>query len=720
MTTKLKTMLFATVGASIMGSVPTFAQTEQSTNDTGMMFEEIVVTARLRKESLQDIPDSITAFSASQIEAAGIDDVQDFIDMTPNIIMREAYRAGVTFITIRGITTGQQGWPPVTYVVDGVKAGTLDAINQGALLDIERIEVLKGPQGALYGAGAIAGAINVITKQPGDTFEGDLKLSYGKGNDIKASGAISGPIVEDKLAFRLAGYYNNNDGLIDSTDGVDLDFEEQATVRGLLVFTPTDNLKIDFRAAYTDITAGAGFQDKLSDVSLLDEFDKDINPGPERSGIIGSEDRQITDLSVKIEWDFGPAILTSVAGYQDIEQHFTNTASWGKTPADGSQTLFGLPLAGADAAAGEFMDEIQDLSDNFETYTLDTRLTSNSDSPLRWVLGLELLERKSDNHLGLGWLVGPNPGTPFLALDRLDKKKDTMWGVYGQINYDLTDKLELTLAGRYDENKYSTGQIVSADDPTPVPTVDPDGNPVDILETKDSKFQPKVQLSYDFTDAFMAYATYAEGFRSGFYNTGNRTLPESTKNYEIGFKSSFMDRRLTLNGALFHTDYSDQQFTTVVATPPFRITTNLPSTNINGVELETAFHVTSSLEIFGSLGYLDAEVADGTAAPATPKWTANAGFQYEQPVTDTIDFTLRTDYRRQGAMYLITGNGFPIEAKDYLDIRAGLITSTWSLKAYVDNVLDTQQATEVAFIAGGYVRGFTKPRSYGLELSYSF
>lgn len=189
--------------------------------------EEIVVTSRRREESVQDVPDSITVLSAAMLEAAGVKEVGDFVQMTPNITLREAYRAGVTLITIRGITTGQQGWAPVTYVVDGVPTGSLDAINLGALVGVERIEVLKGPQSALYGAGAIAGAINVITKDPTDEFESEGRVSLGKGRDVQTALSVSGPVVADSVLFRLDGYYRKGDGLLEDQDGDHLDFERQ-------------------------------------------------------------------------------------------------------------------------------------------------------------------------------------------------------------------------------------------------------------------------------------------------------------------------------------------------------------------------------------------------------------------------------------------------------------------------------------------------------------
>mgnify|MGYP000615411158 CR=1 FL=1 len=203
--------------------------------DSAGSLEEIVVTASKREENLQQVPVAITALSAEMLERAGVNKLSDFIALTPNVSLRESYRAGEVFITVRGITTTQNGWSPVTYTVDGVQATSIDAINQGVLTDIERIEVLKGPQGVLYGAGAIAGAINIITKKPTNDMEYAVKTSYGNGEDFRAPAAISGPIVEDKVLFRIGGYHRDFGGLIEDTDGRALDFDRISKVNARLL-----------------------------------------------------------------------------------------------------------------------------------------------------------------------------------------------------------------------------------------------------------------------------------------------------------------------------------------------------------------------------------------------------------------------------------------------------------------------------------------------------
>jgi len=702
------------IAISMVMPVISYADTDTDADTDTVSLEEIVVTSRKRAENLQEVPDSITAFGATQIKNAGIDDVQDFIDMTPNIMMRETFRAGVSFITIRGISTGQQGWPPITYVIDGVQSGSIDAINQGTLIDIERIEVLKGPQGALYGAGAIAGAINIVTKKPTNAPEYSAKVSYAKGNNIKLSGLASGPLVEDKVFYRVNAYYNKTDGLIDSTDGVNMDFEEQVTVRGRLIFNLSENAELDLRGEYSDIKAGAAYQEMVPSADLIETFN-DTWGNPKR-GLVGVENRTLLNLSAKFENESDAGTLTAVAGYSDIKQDLFASASWNKPPV---VSIFG-PVGDV---GNPFVDAFQDLADNFKTTTFDLRFTSPSDQPFRWLVGTSYLKREVLNFLSVGVMTAGTDRASFEGirfLSRPDIRKAEMWGIYGQVNYDITDKIELTVAARYDENSYNSTTFTDMTLSTPLQLLDPSGTLVDTLTAKDSKFQPKVQLSYQVSEDVMTYATYATGFRTGFFATGNLTLPESTDNYEIGFKSTLMDGRVRFNVSAFHIDYSNQQFTFILATPPFRDTMNIPSTNINGLEIEFMAAVSDKLEISSGLGITDAKVADGTTAAATPSYTANFSATYIQPINDEIELLARFDYRRQGNFYMDAANLFEVTSKDYVDARLSLRTDKWTLSAFVDNLTDERQPNSFTNFGVGYVRAINKPRSFGVEASVKF
>jgi iron complex outermembrane receptor protein len=689
--------------------------------------EEIVVTARYRQENLQNTPIAITAFDSARIEAAGITDVHSFINLTPNFFARETFRSGVTFLTIRGITTGQQGFAPISYVVDGVKASSIDAVNQGVLFDLERVEVLKGPQSALYGAGAIAGAVNVITKKPTDTFEGQVKPGYAEGDDFTFKGSVSGPIVENTVSFRLSGYYRNTDGLVDTITGDDLDFEEQGAVRGRLLITPNDAVNLEFRVAYSEIEAGAAKQESFHDINLLNTFN---NQTQARRGIIGEENRDIFDVSAKIDIELPFATLTSVSGYHEMDQDLYGSASWIRPPALGEPPVIGLfgPIYGENAVepamgfgpmgpTGQAIDHFQDLVDDFEIFTQDVRLTSNTEGSFRWVAGFEYIDREIINGLTLGTINPQNTSLTFV--NRFDERNDTIWGAYIHLSLDITENMEVAISGRYDEDDYSTGLFNPATGET-ISSLDENGMPVDKLDAKDSKFQPKVTLSYDWSENLHTYLTYSEGYRFGFFNTGNLTNPEKTKNYEFGLKTNLLDGRASFNGAVFYIDYSNQQLTSVTSQPPFRLTTNIPESDVLGFEIETTLRVTDDLGLSAGVGYLDTEISElNRRLDAVPKVTANVAADYIHEIGNDLDIFGRVSWRHQGSFILRSGV-FNIHAIDLLDIRLGLQKDNWSVTGFAKNVLDEQFASDATDFGVAFVRSYSPPSSLGVELGYRF
>ena len=222
-----------------------------------VIVDDVVVTARRRVERLQDVPDSVTAFTASKIQKTGIQTFADFAALTPNLtfIDNSSYTIGDSKISMRGIGNGQDGWPSVSYMIDGVPIDSLDALGDGTLNDIERIEVLRGPQSALYGFNAIAGAINVITARPTNDYTAKLQAIYASGNDASVLGVVSGPIVADKLLFRIQGYDRSMQGLIQSpTNGRYLDPDHEQHAKLELLFMPIPALEFDLRGEYGDVT----------------------------------------------------------------------------------------------------------------------------------------------------------------------------------------------------------------------------------------------------------------------------------------------------------------------------------------------------------------------------------------------------------------------------------------------------------------------------------
>jgi iron complex outermembrane receptor protein len=696
----------------------------------GVEIEEVVVTARKREESLQEVPDAVTAFTADTLQNYGIEYAPEFMDLIPNLSFRDgrAFSKADFRMSMRGIGNGQQGWAPVTFVVDGVPADSLDSINSGALINVERVEVLRGPQSALYGAGAIAGAINVVTRKPTNELEMRGRAGYGKGDDKNFSGVVSGPLIQDKLHYRASVFYRDWDGLIDSqSNDLDLDFEEQLILVGELLLRPIEDLELHFKAEYIEEEHGSTYQDKLSSPALIEVFNDATDP---RRRFAGEEEREFKKFSLKAEWEFPLATLISVTGYNDIDQDILSSICWDDpdapavdfdplTPGAQVGCLFGTAFGSA-AAPGDTVDNFFDAQDNYETVTQDARLVSPSQQRFRWMVGGQILDREAFNGFDAGLIVAPDDA--FLTLfPAWDLREDFWWGIYGQLAYDVTDRIELTFAGRYDETEHENTRYLDGEQTTILQVPDENGVLIDTQKINDDKFQPKVQVSYQWTDDLMLYFTWSRGFRAGFFNTGAFTLSEETENYEGGIKSTWLDRRIVANLAVFHIDYSDQQFSQIINAPPFRVPVTIPETDIFGVEFEATWRANEFLTFGSSVGYLDSEQTDGTRSPIAPKWTATVLADFVHPVWNDWDLRFHADYDYTSKMFLAQSEMTGIESKDFLNLRVGVENEHWRATFYARNVLDTRMTTtQLINIAFGWVRQQNRPTMYGFELAYTY
>lgn len=723
----LRTAVFTSFA---FAAVSATAQTSPASDEASAIegVGEIVVTARRREESLQRVPDAVSVITASDIENAGITHVGDFMSLVPNLTYRDgsAFSSGYIFIAMRGIGNGQLGWAPVTFTVDGVPSTSLDAINSGSLDDIARIEVLRGPQSALYGAGAIAGAINVVTERPTNELRLKTRLGYANGDDRSFGAMLSGPIIEDKLLFQVRANYRDADGLFESgSNGIDLGFKEQKKVSGRLLLTPYAGLEFDLRGSFVRENNGSTYQDKLISLDQAETFNSSTDA---RRAFPGEEDRELVDLSLRVQADFAAASLISVTGYSNIDQTIESSLCYDDPnaplvddPAPGLQAscLFG-PAFGTAAVPGAPIDNFYSAVDNYETFTQDVRLVSSGDSRIRWLGGVSYLTRKALNGFDGGLITAPGSDRVTL-FPSWNGREDTWWGAYGQVSADLTERLELTTALRYDDNEYENTTYTMRDKSTIIPVPDPNGLLGPTQDEKRHAYQPKVQLSFRFTPAAMGYATWSKGFRAGFFSGGSFTLPEKTTNFEVGLKSAWLDKRLRANAAVFHIDYSDQQFSTVINQPPFRVPVTLPETNIDGVELETTFAAGRGLTLGASLGYLDSVDVEDTRSPFAPKWTGNVSADWARPVNAQWVFNVRGDYRYDSEMYLGRNQTSQIPSAGFANLRAGLTGEHWRVALFSKNLFDERQAElEIAFLAGGYVRYANEPRTYGVEVGYEF
>lgn len=728
--------------------------------------EEVVVTARKRDESLQEVPIAITAFTEQTIQRAGIERPSDFISLMPNVTIVDTANVGDTQVSIRGIVSTRDAESTFAYVVDGVLSTNPNSFNE-ELVDVQQIEVLKGPQGALYGRNAVSGAILVTTKEPGDEYSGSLQIGVSDPTESKAAFQFAGGLSEN-LRASISGSYRNGDGhyrnLLDGKRGT-VDYREDMTTRIRAIWEPSEDVKIDTRLGYSDVEGGAinfnaGFAiPAFAAFFGAPNFDQDVNAVDfiYAFNVPGENQQTTTDFALKADWMWNDTDVTAIVSYNDLEEYLlsdgTSATFYGYelTPACQSDrdVYNNLPVAfggaGRTDLLGEFFNPFgilpsgaaNDFQGVYGPYTptacdgyqyqernqsdlsFELRFTSPQDQALRWIAGIYATEIDREVVVaygadqGLGFLrqpyidpTGPNP-TDLLFWDDFET---SVIAAFGEIAYDISDSVEISLALRWDEedrkvknkvpNVAASGLNINTLDPSfqPLP-INPAlvNNPSGIPDRsrKFDQLQPKLTLRWSAADNVNLYASYGIGFRSGgfnslgsadllnfWYNTGfggpgevvdaqlvvnDEYDKEVSTAFEIGAKTEWLDSRLRINAAVFNTDVEDSQFFEFFAGPfgILRVVTTIDELNIQGFEADFEFLATEQFTVFGGLGLLDSEIEKnvnrplsvGNPVPQAPRQTSNLGFQFDVPVNSNVNLFVRADWQHIGDTWFHTLQG---------------------------------------------------------------
>lgn len=703
-----KTLLASAVTLSCINYV--HAQEQQTVTDT---IEKISVISRGRVESIQNVPDSVTAFSAETIENSRITNFRDVANLTPNLSQLDNFRPGLARITIRGLITPQVGDPPLAFVVDGVTAPDLEFINQD-LVDIERIEVMRGAQGALYGRGAIGGAVIVTTKKPIEDFEGKIKGSVGNGNTYNLNAVVSGSLNDENTAyFRAGGYIKDTDGLIKNTyTGDYADPLKEQSVFSQLEFELSEDTSINLKGKYTSSEAGFAYYQGVSD-DTIEDFS--INTS---QNIINQDERDVYELSAKLTQHYDLGKFEFVTAYSNSEnEHFYD----GDYSADATfideDGFFRAPFG---------TEGLYDI----ESLTLESRFISQSDQAFRWSVSAFYQQRDRDTAVlfyddftdaEILTRADFANDEPYLSI--IDNNSSDAWALAGQFNYDINEQLELTGAMRYDHDTRES--------------FDPTNKDATYAKKSFSQLQPKVTLAYQMNDDLLLYTGYSRGFRSGGFNEPadgiSRTFDkEISDSYEIGFKTALFNNKVTLNSAAFIIEQDDAQFT------QFNIDTftlenlSIDEVQTKGLELEAAFAATSNLSINLSAGIVDSEIKHFALRPELAGRPQFWVPEYNYGLSANHNLALNGEWSLfSRAELLIEGpKTFSIDIPDvessrysYLNAGVGLKSEQWSVQVYVDNLTDERAIEDIFLLADGVtdlVRQPNKPRSYGIELSYQF
>jgi iron complex outermembrane recepter protein len=724
------------IGAAVAAAMAGMPAQAQNATPVSEELEEVLVTARRRSESFRDVPMTVNVFTADTIEAAGIDRPADFIARVPNMTLVETQNAGNAFVVIRGISQARNSEPSVAVLVDGVLETNPAEFNQ-ELFDIEQIEVLKGPQGAVYGRNAIGGAIIITTKEPGDEFEGRVKLGYGNENSMRAQAGISGPLGET-FGYRASVSYYDTDGFLPSTFlGGKADPVESLSARLRLDFEPSETFSGDMRLSYENLDTRGFYFVIPRDVEAnpFATFTTPPNANDVTSPIqvdqTGIDERDLLTGALRLNFEMGGGTLTSVSAYNSTEEIITGDA-YDFRPA--ANSIFNV-LLGFDLNQSQFLD--------LESWSQELRFASDEEGSLRWILGGYFVH--TDRFISTGNMVddgtgvfpvyheprlsGNNPSATFLA----DTQDNDAWAVFGDVVIELDEQFELNFAVRYDvderENTTNT---------PPAFLPDPSASTGEVRTETFSETQPKLTFRYKPNEDMTFYGGWSRGFRSGGFNqTGVGAVADASgiagvndifqaevaDTWEVGFKGQFLDRRLNIGVSLFDTESTNGYFFVFLAANSTQNLGNLDA-DYQGAEFEISARLTDNLELFGSAGWTDSKITGmedpsviGNNAPLVSDVTYNLGAQWRQPLGESLALALRADYRHVGRTWWEPYNVTSRDPIDIVDLRLGLEGEKWAVTAWSQNLTDEEYNAE--FSPGGFLFR-ALPLRYGIEFSYSF
>lgn len=739
-------------------AAPAALAQSESAQDTGAGLEEIVVTARRVEENLQSTPVAVTALSAQVLEQRNMTDIRELAVAVPNLVLQTSGANGgsqVPAVFIRGLGQADvvlTADPAVGIYVDGVYV----ARNSGnilSLLDLERVEVLRGPQGTLFGKNTIGGAISLVSAKPGPDFDLTAELTAGNYDRRSAKFSVNAPLA-DNLFLKVAALGEERDGYIDLTNypGKALGESRTWAARGHLRWLATSALTVDLATDFSSArdvgppfrlietfpnAASAGLYNAAlsgNPASCLSPAGQASNPacyGPVQvpadaltSNII-FYDRNLNKIdpdndfdtfgtALTISWELPFGTLRSISAYRNLRSGFNFDGDYSATMLIGGYARR--------QKSDQYSEELQLLGN-----ALSDRL--------KWLVGGYYFDEETYGEVEVLSVFALPAGRYPLLTENYGPNDTTNYAAFGQVTYDVAPRLHVTAGGRWTKEKkdailYSLPQ-------------QPQGLPGS-LEV--DKWTPTLSISADVTDAAMVYASFAQGFRSGGFPP--RVIgqvseipsfgPETSTTYEIGLKAEWFDRRIRTNFALFTNDFEDFQAGGLAPgiTPPLPTVINAGNARIRGAELEIAAVLTQALRVDVALSHLTNEltsvnpttndsgvpVTRDNKLPYSPDWKASLGLSWQVPLPLPGDLLMRVDGAYTGRMFFSLGN-LPEASQQSVTTLDGSFTYTspagrWQFVIGGKNLTDryyytTKQTDRVsAGFSAGTFGAVALPRTY--------
>ncbi len=716
-----------------------------------LALEEVIVTAQKRSESLQDVPVAVNAFSADTIQEAGINDAGDLAIMTPSLNANANTSPFTTRLAIRGIGTAQADpalEPSVGFFVDGVFMGR-SGLGTADLTDIERIEVLQGPQGTLYGKNANAGAISVITKRPNlEEFEGYAEGTIGDYGLGRLTLAASGPL-SDTLAYRISGNIHQRDGYYDNAGVDDQNDADDWNIQAKLLWEPTDELSILLNAAHIDrdmtcCGADATQSDAVNEELANQGFSPDRNDPYDYDTATDFQDEfsMESDLvSLHIEYDTAWGSITSIIAWNDYNY---DTA----IDADRSQ-LNGLHTQEyneGDSLSQELRWD-SELADGNIEYQLGLfyydSTTQRGDRTPAAVIGDDFIDIADQQDLPfpfptIGFIV--QPGDHVLYQNEWDTETIA---VFGQATWHVGERWHHTGGLRYTDEDRDADLFSETVSTAPlagtIALLDAISTPIDAsLGRSSDNVDWLAKIAYDLGDDTMIYASASTGNKSGNFNGVNGQPDErefddeETTSYEVGLKSTLLDSRLRINAAAFLSEIDDYQFQQQLETGIGTFVSNEGEVEVSGIDLQLEALPLPNLTVTAGLLYMDTyEITDGPRdgdeLPWTAEYSGNIGATLVFPLADgglfiRADYIFMDDHATNGtqSFNLLDKD---IDDRELLNARVGWKNDNWNLSLWGKNLTDDEYANQTlnAQLFNGMEAYFlSPPRTYGVTVRYDY
>ncbi len=698
---RYQSFFIAAISLAVLGGIPALTTAQEDSSDRqATTLDTITVTANKQEENVQEVPQSITVIDEEILEEKGIKSVVDVIEQVPNLSLG----SWGDFVNFRGLNASFfTSKNPVVIYIDGVPI-TDAYFYEAALSNAQRVEVLRGPQGSLYGKDAIGAVINIVTKKPNNTLGGNVGLEYGTDNTIDGKFNVSAPLIDEKLYFGLTarGYYT--DGFITNhyNDDKKAGKKDKLELGAYLLARPIDRLSLRLNLSHEPRHTHISPVHVLQGSHDIKDFKRDGAKDKNHNKNLEYSDDNKDTQSLNVTYDFDTVRFESITTHLNIDNYGSQAQDYGAKP---NNKLYST------------------LDKEVDEYTQELRL-SNKDDKVRWLVGLYADMDTMTMDMDVQF-------PPSSHMDNYVKQKNKSMAAFGQVKFPVVENLNLTLGGRLQKIKKDTHNLST------MHTIENPNAKIPLGDYKTEKtwnaFLPKIALDYKLNSHLMPYVSFSQGYMPGGFTYFPMTKetasfePQHSNNYELGIKGMYSRFNFNLN--VFRLDIKDIHIMKekYISDNIVYIAGNAKKAHSQGMECDFNYWPTNEIEISGALGVIDAKYddygngtikRDGKRIEKTPKYTGNIGIAYYHGsgIYGRIDGNIR------GKSTFYKQDNTPMDADGAItgDIKLGYRVGDFDIYGFVNNITDEEYINNHYDRGDISLAGFNDPRTFGIGINYKF